>query len=100
MGNIRTIGVLTSGGDAPGMNAAIRAVVRAGIYYGYKVMGIKRGFTGLVSGDMEELTLRAVSGIIQHGGTMLKTSRCPEFKTKEGIFKGFPCVKSSVLMWL
>jgi 6-phosphofructokinase 1 len=93
MGNIRTIGVLTSGGDAPGMNAAIRAVVRAGIYYGYKVMGIKRGFTGLVSGDMEELTLRAVSGIIQHGGTMLKTSRCPEFKTKEGIFKGVSMCK-------
>ncbi|HBN85814.1 MAG TPA: ATP-dependent 6-phosphofructokinase, partial [Clostridiales bacterium] len=78
MGNIRTIGVLTSGGDAPGMNAAIRAVVRAGIYYGYKVLGIKRGFSGLISGDVEELTPRNVSGIIQHGGTFLKTSRSPE----------------------
>lgn len=93
MGEIKTIGVLTSGGDAPGMNAAIRAVVRAGIYYGYKVMGIKRGFTGLISGDVEELTPRNVSGIIQHGGTFLKTSRSEEFKTEKGIMKGVSMCK-------
>lgn len=93
MSDVKTIGVLTSGGDAPGMNAAIRAVVRAGIYYGYKVLGVKRGYTGLVTGDVEELTLRTVSGIIQHGGTMLKTSRCPEFNTEKGIQKAVSMCK-------
>ncbi len=93
MSKIKTIGVLTSGGDAPGMNAAIRAVVRAGIYHGYKVMGIKRGYTGLISGEMEELSLRTVSGIIQRGGTFLKTSRCPEFNTEKGIQKAVSMCK-------
>lgn len=86
--NIRTIGVLTSGGDAPGMNAAIRAVVRAGAYYGIKVVGIRRGYNGLIHGELETLDARSVSGIIQRGGTMLQTARCLEFKDKSGVQKG------------
>ncbi len=84
----KRIGVLTSGGDAPGMNAAIRAVVRAGIYYGYEVMGIENGYSGLLSGDIAPMTLRSVSDIITRGGTILKTSRSPEFNTPEGVRKG------------
>ncbi|AUS95977.1 6-phosphofructokinase [Clostridium thermosuccinogenes] len=87
MPDIRTIGVLTSGGDAPGMNAAIRAVVRAGIFYGMKVFGIQKGYNGLIHGDFTEMTLRSVSDIIHRGGTILQTARCPEFKTEEGIQK-------------
>lgn len=86
--SIRTIGVLTSGGDAPGMNAAIRAVVRVASYYGIKVMGIERGYNGLIHGEMTELDARSVSSIIQHGGTVLRTARCLEFKTLEGVQKG------------
>ncbi|HIT84789.1 MAG TPA: 6-phosphofructokinase [Candidatus Ornithomonoglobus intestinigallinarum] len=85
--NIRTIGVLTSGGDAPGMNAAIRAVVRTGAYYGVKVVGVRRGYNGLINGELETLDARSVSGIIQRGGTMLQTARCLEFKEKEGVRK-------------
>ncbi|GAA6514168.1 6-phosphofructokinase [Merdimmobilis hominis] len=81
---IRTIGVLTSGGDAPGMNAAVRAVARAGIYNGFRVMGIRRGYSGLIQNDMEELHLRSVCNILQRGGTMLYSARCPEFMQKEG----------------
>jgi 6-phosphofructokinase 1 len=84
MTRIKCIGVLTSGGDAPGMNAAIRAVTRAAIYNGLKVMGIKRGYSGLVSNDIEEFSTKSVSNIIQHGGTILKTARCKEFATTEG----------------
>lgn len=84
MNEIKTIGVLTSGGDAPGMNAAIRAVVRAGIYYGYKMMGIRKGYNGLINGDISEMTARSVSDIIHRGGTILQTARCPEFVTEEG----------------
>ena len=80
---IRRIGVLTSGGDAPGMNAAVRAVVRAGIYYGLEVYGIKNGYTGLLSGEMEPMNLRSVSDILSHGGTILHTSRSREFMTPE-----------------
>lgn len=87
MSDIKTIGVLTSGGDAPGMNAAIRAVVRTGIYHGFKVMGIYRGYNGLINGDMFEMDLRSVSDIIHRGGTILKTVRCQAFKTEEGIQK-------------
>lgn len=87
MSEIRTIGVLTSGGDAPGMNAAIRAVVRTGIYYGMKVFGIQKGYNGLIYGDFTEMTLRSVSDIIHRGGTILQTARSPEFKTEEGIEK-------------
>ena len=85
---IRTIGVLTSGGDAPGMNAAIRAVVRVGAYHGLKVMGIRRGYNGLINGEMDELTPRNVSEILQRGGTMLQTARCLEFKEPAGVEKG------------
>jgi 6-phosphofructokinase 1 len=87
MADIKTIGVLTSGGDAPGMNAAIRAVVRAGIYHGLKVMGIRKGYNGLITGDITEMTARSVSDIINRGGTVLQTARSPEFRTEEGIQK-------------
>ena len=85
--NIRTIGVLTSGGDAPGMNAAIRAVVRGGSYYGLKVMGIRRGYMGLIEGEMHQMTARSVSETLQRGGTILQTARCLEFKKPEGVKK-------------
>ena len=81
---IKTIGVLTSGGDAPGMNAAIRAVVRTAINKGMRVLGIRRGYSGLLTGDAFEMNLRSVSDIIQRGGTILYTARCPEFTTEEG----------------
>ncbi len=80
----KKIGVLTSGGDAPGMNAAIRSVVRTAVYEGMKVLGIKRGYDGLISADIEDLNARSVSDIIHRGGTILKTARCPEMMTKEG----------------
>ncbi len=80
---IKKIGVMTTGGDAPGMNAVIRSVVRTAIYKHLRVCGIKRGFRGLIDNDIEELTLHSVSGIINRGGTMLKTIRCPEFKEKK-----------------
>ena len=84
---MKKIGVLTSGGDAPGMDAAIRAVVRAGIAKGMEVMGIYRGYNGLINGDIEELKVRSVSDTIQHGGTMLYTARCKEFRFEEGLQK-------------
>lgn len=84
MAQVKSIGVLTSGGDAPGMNAAIRAVTRAAIYHGLRVVGIKRGYYGLVYNEMEEFSSKSVSNIIQQGGTILKTARCKEFKTIEG----------------
>ncbi len=87
MSEIKTIGVLTSGGDAPGMNAAIRAVVRTGIYNGFKVMGVKKGYNGLISGDIFEMDLRSVSDIVHRGGTVLRTARCLAFKTEDGIMK-------------
>ena len=80
----RTIGVLTSGGDAPGMNAAVRAVVRTAIANGVEVVGIYRGYSGLISGDIKPLGLRDVSNIINKGGTTLYSDRCPEFKTERG----------------
>ena len=81
---IQTIGVLTSGGDAPGMNAAIRAVVRQAISKGKKVKGISRGYTGLIAEDIVDMEAKDVSDIIQRGGTILQTARCPEFRTEEG----------------
>jgi 6-phosphofructokinase 1 len=81
---VRRIGVLTSGGDAPGMNAAVRAVVRAGLDHGWEVRGIRQGYTGLIAGDFVPLGARDVGGIIQLGGTKLGSARCPEFKTVEG----------------
>ena len=85
---IKTIGVLTSGGDAPGMNAAVRAIVRAGISKGYRMMGIQRGYNGLINGECYEMNVRSVSEIIHRGGTILYTARCLEFKTQEGQAKG------------
>lgn len=82
---MKTIGVLTSGGDAPGMNAAVRAVVRTAVYHGITVKGIRRGYNGLMEGDIIDLDSRAVSGIIQLGGTMLYSARSPKFKTEEGV---------------
>ena len=84
MGTIKCVGILTSGGDAPGMNAAIRAVTRAAIYNGLKVKGIYRGYKGLVTGEIQDFKTQNVSNIIQQGGTILKTARCAEFKTTEG----------------
>ena len=85
---IKTIGVLTSGGDAPGMNAAVRAVVRTGLHKGYRMIGIQRGYNGLINGEVYEMNVRSVSEIIHRGGTILYTARCLEFKTKEGQAKG------------
>ena len=86
--SIKTIGILTSGGDAPGMNAAIRAVVRKALSNGLKVKGIKRGYQGLLNEEIVDMQARSVSDIIQRGGTILGTARCMEFKTEEGQQKG------------
>ena len=84
MKQFKRIGVLTSGGDAPGMNAAVRAVVRSAIAAGVEVLGIYRGYSGLISGDIRPLALGDVSNIVNKGGTFLYSDRCPEFKTPEG----------------
>jgi 6-phosphofructokinase 1 len=81
---VRKIGVLTSGGDAPGMNAAIRAVTRTALDKGWQVVGIRHGYSGLLGGEFVDMTARSVGGIIQQGGTMLGSARSPEFKTEEG----------------
>ncbi len=85
---MKRIGILTSGGDAPGMNAAIRAVTRTALYKGMEVVGIRRGYNGLLHGDTFEMNARSVSSIIQRGGTLLYTARCPEFKEEAGVMKG------------
>ena len=85
MNNVTSIGVLTSGGDAPGMNAAVRAVVRTAISMGIRCYGIRRGFNGLIEGDIFEMSVRDVSDIIHRGGTVLYTARSPKFKTEEGM---------------
>lgn len=90
---VKTIGVLTSGGDAPGMNAAVRAVVRSAIARGIRVFGIKRGYNGLIEDEVEEMNLRSVSDIIHRGGTILYTARSPEFKTEEGMQKAIETCK-------
>ena len=90
----KSIAVLTSGGDAPGMNAAVRAVVRSAISFGMKVYGVKRGYNGLLHGDVQEMSLRSVSDIMQHGGTALFTARSPEFNTPEGVKKAADMCKS------
>ena len=82
---MNTIGVLTSGGDAPGMNAAVRAVVRTAIAMGMNVKGVRRGYNGLIEGDIIDLDVRSVSDIIHRGGTVLYTARSPRFKTEEGM---------------
>lgn len=83
----KKIGVLTSGGDAPGMNAAVRAVARAALQKGIEVVGVKRGYNGLLNGDVIEMNARSVSGIIQRGGTCLYTARCHEFRDPAGVMK-------------
>lgn len=90
---MKAIGVLTSGGDAPGMNAAVRAVVRSGIYNGVKVMGIKQGYKGLIEGNIKEMNLSSVADIIHRGGTRLRTARSEEFKTEEGRKKALNVLK-------
>jgi len=90
---VTKIGVLTSGGDAPGMNAAIRAVVRTGIYNGMEVYGILRGYSGMIEGDIVKMESKSVANIIQRGGTILKTARCKEFFTYEGREKAYHNLK-------
>ena len=91
---MKRIGLLTSGGDAPGMNAAIRAVVRTAIYYGMEVYGIQRGYSGLLEDDLIPMEMRSVSDIVQRGGTMLRTARCLELLTKEGRQKAAKTLES------
>ena len=93
MAKIKTIGILTSGGDAPGMNAAIRAVTRSAIYNGFNVKGIYRGYDGLINDEIKTFTTENVSGIIGTGGTMLKTARSKEFMTEEGRQKAFETIQ-------
>ncbi len=93
MNTIKTVAVLTSGGDAPGMNAAVRAVVRTGIYNGLRVLGVKKGYEGLLRGDIEEMSLRSVGDIIQKGGTVLQTARSKEFTTQAGLEKAMSMAK-------
>lgn len=90
---IQTVGVLTSGGDAPGMNAALRAVTRAAISNGIKVKAIYRGYKGLIEDEIKEFTSQDVSGIIQRGGTIIKTARCPEFEQPEGRKQAYETLK-------
>src|ERR1043165_6183215 len=86
---IKKIGLLTSGGDSPGMNAAIRAIVRTAIYHGMDVYGIRRGYRGMIEGDIYHMKTTDVSNIIQRGGTILKTARSKEFMTEEGMKKAY-----------
>jgi len=95
MGRIRKIGVLTSGGDAPGMNAAIRGVTRTAIYNGLEVVGIRHGYQGLITSNFMPLESSTVSDIIQRGGTILKTARCEEFRTPEGRAKAYNNLKEA-----
>lgn len=90
---MKSIAVLTSGGDAPGMNPAVRAVVRTACQRGIKVYGVDRGYTGLINGDIHEMNLRSVSDIITRGGTILYSARCPEFKTEKGLQKAVSTCK-------
>ena len=97
---MQRIGVLTSGGDAPGMNAAIRSVVRTAVYSGLEVVGIRRGYEGLLEGDIIPLSVSSVGGIIHRGGTFLRTARCEEFKRPEGINEGLSRLKEYDLQGL
>lgn len=90
---MKTIGVITSGGDAPGMNAAIRSVVRTSIYNNLTVLGIKKGYNGLLNGEIEEMNLSSVADIIHRGGTMLRSARCDDFKTEEGVEKALNVIR-------
>jgi len=95
MGKIKKIGVLTSGGDSPGMNAAIRAVVRTSVYEGIEVMGIMNGYQGMIDAKLTPLYAHSVSDIIQRGGTILKTARCEEFRSPEGRAKAYTNLKGA-----
>ncbi len=95
MNKIKNIGVLTSGGDSPGMNAAIRAVVRGSIYYDIEVTGFIRGYEGLINNDFIPMDRKSVANIIQRGGTILKTARSEAFKTKEGRQKAYENLKAN-----
>src|SRR5699024_7370286 len=95
---MKRIGILTSVGDAPGMNAAIRAVVRKSIYHDIEVYGFYYGFRGLIDGDIKKLALGSVEDIIKTGGTILHTARCDEFETKNGQLKAINQLKNMVLM--
>lgn len=90
---MKTIGILTSGGDSPGMNAAIRAVVRTSIYNNIRIMGIKQGYNGLINGNIEEMNLSSVADIIHRGGTILRTARCDEFTTEKGLQKALNVIR-------
>ena len=90
---MKTIGVLTSGGDAPGMNAAVRAVVRTAISLGMTVKGIRRGYAGLIEDDIFDMDARSVSDVINRGGTLLYTARCPKFRTEEGVIEAVETCK-------
>jgi len=90
---VKTIGIATTGGDAPGMNAAIRAIVRIAYPHGFKIVGFERGFEGLLTNTFRPLNPRSVGGIIHLGGTILYTARCPKFKTKRGIAKAARTLK-------
>src|SRR5690606_8131578 len=92
-GNIKKIGVMTSGGDSPGMNAAIRSVVRACAYHHISCVGIYRGDQGLIEGEFDELNARSVHHIINEGGTIVKSARSDEFRTKEGRAKAYENIK-------
>lgn len=94
---VKRIGVLTSGGDAPGMNAVIRAVVRCGIFNGIEVYGVKKGYNGLINGDMELMEARSVGEILQKGGTILQTARCKEFKEEAGVIKAVEAARAKGL---
>jgi 6-phosphofructokinase 1 len=93
MAQIKNIGLFTSGGDAPGMNAAIRAVVRAGLFYELNIIGIRRGFEGMINGEFFEMNRRSVSNIIQRGGTILKTARSEQFRHEDGRKKAYEQIK-------
>ena len=97
MSNVKRIGVLTSGGDAPGMNAAIRSVVRTGIYNGIEVYGFVRGYNGLINGDFIKMDARSVGETLQKGGTILQTARCLEFKEQAGVMKAVEVAKANEL---
>ena len=96
---MKRIGVLTSGGDAPGMNAAIRAVVRTAIYHNIEVMGVMRGYKGLIDGEVQSMNISSVSDIMQRGGTIIHTARSEEFKTPEGQEKAVRTLDRVKLLW-
>ena len=103
MRQIQCIGILTSGGDSPGMNAAIRAVTRAGIANGFRIKGIYRGYEGLIHKEIKEFTTESVSGIIGRGGTILKTARSKDFMTEEGrqeVRDKYRCIGRRTSEWL